>query len=156
MYKIHTSVHIICRIVPHPDIPTRLTARPGLLDRIGIGLSGLCVLHCLLMPLAIATLPLWGMALHAHELVHPIFAGMLIPVTGLAVRTTRRNLPGDRRIPVFLLSGLAVILLAFSLHAPLGELVEAVLTLIGSSLLISGHVLNWRARTQHGAACEIA
>ncbi len=142
--------------MPPPDIPAPLAARPGLLDRIGIGLSGLCMLHCLLMPLAIATLPLWGIALHAHELVHPVFAAVLIPVTGLAARTSMRSFPRERLIPVLMVSGLVVILLAFGLHGPLGEMAEAVLTLIGSSLLIAGHVLNWRARARDGAACEIA
>jgi hypothetical protein len=41
-----------------------------LLDRAAIGLSSLCIVHCLLVPLAVASLPFLGQALPAGEAVH--------------------------------------------------------------------------------------
>ena len=61
-----------------------LAAKPGLADRLGLVVSGACVVHCLLVPVVIATLPLWPLADVLHGWLHPVVALILVPTTLVA------------------------------------------------------------------------
>ncbi len=115
-------------------------------DRLGIWISGLCAIHCLLMPVVIATLPLWSSTLHLHAWTHLVFAALLIPVTVFAVRGAYQA-HRPQSILVLLVSGLVLVVGAALFHETLGEVGEALVTLVGSVLLIVGHWRNWRTRT---------
>lgn len=119
--------------------------RSGRWDRIGIWLSGLCALHCLVVPVALALLPLWPVALRWHDWAHVAFAVLLVPVTLVAMwGAHRRERPWG--IPFSLGLGLLLVLLAIAARASLGEVGETLVTLTGSILLITGHWRNWRGR----------
>ncbi len=119
---------------------------PGLWDRVGISVSGICLVHCLLLPVALAALPLWPVFATVHAWLHPVFALLLVPTTLLAlVGSYRQHRQND--IVVLLGAGLVLILVAgFLGHEAPGALTETVLTVLGSGLLITGHWRNWRAR----------
>ena len=94
---------------------------------------------------------MWSAALDIHEWLHPLFAALLIPTTVIA------GIAGFRRhrsywIIAVLATGLLIIVLTgILLHDALGTTREIVFTSIGSIILISGHLLNWKAR--HQLAC---
>lgn len=117
-------------------------------DRAGVVLSGLCAVHCLLTPLALAALPLWPVASGAHAWLHPVFAVLLVPVTLFALRGRRR---GSRTTVLLLSFGLLVVLLATLAHDALGRTSETAAILLGSGLLIAGHIRNARHREVHHA-----
>ena len=117
-------------------------SKPGFWDRIGIGLSGVCAIHCLLVPVIVALIPLWPAFEEFHQYTHLIFFIAIAPAVYLSLRR-RHNSP---RITVLLLSGLFVIFLAWYFNEMLGEYGEAGITLVGSILLISGHWLNFKAK----------
>lgn len=123
-------------------------SRSTLWDRIGIGVSGLCAVHCLLMPLALAALPLWPAAYALHEWLHPALAALLVPVTVLAMRNGLRE-GGGRPAATLLGVGLGLVLAAWLIHDAVGEPGEVAMTLSGSALLITGHWLNWRSGHRH-------
>ena len=100
-------------------------------------LSGLCAVHCLLMPAVLLVLPLWRGAHVLHEIVHPVLSIILVPVT---IRAMRRSVDGVR----WLQAGLAAVWAALPVHALLGETAGLALTLVGSALLIAGHRCNLR------------
>lgn len=131
-------------------VPTTISS-PTILqttwDRLGIGLSGLCALHCLALPLLIALLPLWSFGETLHTWLHPVFAVLLIPVTWFAVRSVYRE-KRPRRIAGYLIVGLALVWLAIPAHLLLGELSETLVTLVGSLFLIAGHWQNWKTHSQ--------
>lgn len=113
-------------------------------DRIGMVLSGVCVVHCLALPVVLSLLPVlpFGEALHAW--MHPVIAVLLVPTTMLAMATARRR-HGDRAVLWLLSAGLFVILVAGVLgHIVPGEWTETLITVAGSALLISGHWRNYR------------
>lgn len=119
-------------------------------DRVGLSLSGICIAHCLLLPVAVSLLPMWSAALDIHDWLHPLFAALLIPTTIIAgIAGFRRH--HNRWIIGVLISGLVIIVLTgILLHDALGTTREIAFTSIGSLILISGHLLNWRARHQLG------
>ena len=110
-------------------------------DRLGIGLSGLCAIHCLFFPVVIALLPMWPVAESLHQWTHPILFLLVAPTVYFALRHKQ----SDHRIPWFLYVGLVVIAAAWLLHDWVGSWGESIITLIGSALLIGGHWLNFKA-----------
>jgi len=111
-------------------------------DRLGIGLSGLCAAHCLLMPMALSLLPLWPALQAVHAWVHPALLVLILPVVLGALRRTRRA--GHVVTAALLGLGFLVLVAAWWGHDVWGAVGERLGTLAGSALLITGHVLNWR------------
>ena len=55
------------------------SGRPRVLDQVAVALSGLCLLHCLLLPFAIAILPFLGQFSDDH--LHAEMLVVVIPVS---------------------------------------------------------------------------
>jgi hypothetical protein len=117
-------------------------SKPGFWDRVGIGLSGICAIHCLLVPVIVALIPLWPAFEEYHEYTHLIFFIAIAPAVYLSLRKKHHS----PKITIYLLAGLSVIFLAWFFNAELGEYGEAGITLIGSILLIMGHWLNYKSK----------
>ena len=106
-------------------------------DWAGVCLSGLCVIHCIATPLLLASAVVW----FASEWVHASFLIVLVPIAIMAVRGAY---PSDKkRWVIFLFSaGLLLLGLAVAVGESMGEVAEISLTLMGSMLLIAGHLQN--------------
>ncbi len=121
-------------------------------DRLGIWLSGICLVHCLLLPITLFLLPLGAMLLTWHEDVHLAFALLLVPTTLLAFYQGYRC-HHQKRVLGWFGVGLSLVLLAsFPGHDVLGVIGGTAVTMLGSGLLIWGHWQNWRLR----AHCDVA
>lgn len=117
-------------------------------DRIGIVLSSLCAIHCLATPLLILLLPVMGEFFHA-EWVHILMAVVILPVGLFAFWSGYKH---HRQVKVLSLGvlGLAMICAASVLPHEWVEVMEHdVVTIIGSFVLITAHVLNRRACLCH-------
>ena len=142
-YSVYIVFLDLC-LMSSASAPTT-TLAPGRWDRIGVIVSSVCLVHCLLLPIIVATLPLWPLGESLHVWLHPVFALLLIPITLMAIRSGLRK-HGQKAPGLLLGSGLLVILgAALWGHATPGFAAESMLTLAGSGLLISGHWRNWRA-----------
>lgn len=119
------------------------------LDRWGIALSFLCLLHCVATPLILLSLPLMARYYLAHPWFHLLLALVIIPVGGLAfVRGFRHH----QRSSILLLGflGLVIITVApFLVHALKYNLNEPVLMVLGSVALITAHLRNQKACRCH-------
>ncbi|KPP93194.1 MerC domain-containing protein [Erythrobacter sp. HL-111] len=115
-----------------------------LLDRFGIALSGLCLVHCLALPVALALLPVLSASALGRvaeaEWLHAVLLVPVVLVSGWVL--------GRRAIAVRWLG--PILLLAFGAMG--GALLvgeewqEQALTIGGASLLILAHAVNLRAR----------
>lgn len=115
-------------------------------DRIGIGVSVVCAIHCLLFPVVVALLPIVPLAGDSYHWVHPLFLLLIVPTVFYAARRSHY----DRRILIWLLSGLLLVTLGWlGGHGWGWRWVETVLTLLGSVALVRGHWRNYR----HHQAC---
>lgn len=123
----------------------------SLFDASAIGLSLLCLIHCLLLPVAAALLPMLAIWSEA-EWVHLLFVALAAPLAGLALWRSHRQHPLPR-----LLVLLAVLGLGGLLSGALGwprESLETPLTVAGSLLLATAHIWNWHRRPRkHSIAC---
>lgn len=109
-------------------------------DRAGIVLSALCLLHCV-APVAAAVLPSLALVVADRDWVHSVFAVALALIAPAAfVPGYRRH--RNRRIIFPATAGLALVMLAAS--AVVGDGAEALVTVLGSGLLVLAHGLNHR------------
>ena len=115
------------------------SAPSSLLDASAISLSGLCLAHCLALPLVAALSPLaatWAEA----EWVHGVAIGLAAPLSGLAL--WRRGQSAS--VILMSMAGLSLMALGVA-HWPSHD-IETPITVAGSLLLAGGHFLNWRRR----------
>ncbi|WP_350354137.1 MerC domain-containing protein [Fodinibius roseus] len=115
-----------------------------------MGLSGLCAIHCLLVPIFVSLLPLYPVAEYIHEWTHPVLLMLIIPAVYFSIR------PGYEYnfITALLLSGLSILFLTWGLHDWLSQKEETWVTFLGSMLLIGGHWLNYKSHSAR--ACSVA
>lgn len=114
--------------------------REGRLDRIAIGLSGLCLAHCLATSVIVALLASVG-GFFLSPLFHEIGLGFAILLAAIALGHGARS--HGMRLPLLIgFLGLGVMSCALILgHGWL----EAPLTMTGVSILAVGHLMNYRA-----------
>lgn len=109
-------------------------------DASAMALSGLCLVHCLALPLLASLLPLLGRWSQA-EWVHLVFAGMAVPLSSYTLWRAHRR----RALPVGMwamaIAGLSGLLLgAVGWPAPA---LETPVTVAGSLLVAGTHLWNW-------------
>jgi peptidoglycan/LPS O-acetylase OafA/YrhL len=121
---------------PHIDSMT--------IDGMAIAISALCVLHCLVAPIAVLVFPILATSLWASHEFHAWLLALILPSSALALWLgCRRHRSG--LILGLGLAGMAVLVLA----AVLGPQAltgpgEVLVTALGGALLAAGHVLNFR------------
>jgi len=109
------------------------------LDKVGMALSALCAVHCILSIVLIASLGLGG-----HVLLNPAIhrIGLLLAVLVAAVAIGSGALRHRQPVPfVVAMTGLSFMGGALAVGHGVEE---AVLTVIGVVLVAAGHVLNLR------------
>ncbi|MDF7822868.1 MerC domain-containing protein [Pontiellaceae bacterium B12227] len=57
----------------------------GILDRLAIGMAVVCGIHCLMMPIIIALLPIVTASFFAHEHFHLWMLLFVLPTTGFSI-----------------------------------------------------------------------
>ena len=121
---------------PPPAAPPR-----HWLDIAAISASGLCLIHCLALPLVIAALPSIGGAI-AGSATHWVLLAFAVPVSLWVL--TRDPWPA-RRVPLGLgLAGLS--LMTVGVAGFEGSPAETWLTVAGVSLVAAAHFVRWRRR----------
>lgn len=125
---------------------TPSTSRRG--DLIGMGLSGLCLVHCVLLGPLLALLPMVSRELlpgweSGPEWFHAVLLFPIIIVSGPVL------LRGARSNPLIGAIGAAALALIGGALLVELEATERALTIAGSLLLVSAHVLNLRRKHRH-------
>lgn len=128
-------------------------ARLGGWDLAGVVLSGICLVHCTLLPVLLALLPVVGAHYHGDERLHMLVTVLVVPVALLALALGFRR-HGVAWIPALGAVGLVMILAAPIYHESLGEVLEGAVTAVGGLGLVAAHLANRRASTHdHAAEC---
>jgi hypothetical protein len=114
-------------------------------DRIGMGLSILCALHCLVTPMIILSIPFLARYYLAHPLFHFLLAAAIIPVGLVAFFSGIRH-HHNWWVLVLGLPGLALVTgTPYMVHIQHLPWNEPFLMVVGSLLLVSAHLLNRRS-----------
>jgi hypothetical protein len=121
--------------------PAGRTALYRRLDQVGIGLAGLCAVHCLATLMVISALGLGGHIFLFDENIHRIGLALALAVAGMAIGW---GLQRHGRVLPFAIALGGIALMAAALLVPHG-VDEFLLTLTGVALVSVGHLLNLRA-----------
>jgi hypothetical protein len=114
----------------------------GILDRAAIALSGLCVLHCLAMPLVLLALPFVGELTPGH--FHLQMLVVVVPVSTIALSLGYRR---HRRMSILIAGGVGLAMLFVGgtwMHSEIGIIADRATTIAGSLVLASAHFYNSR------------
>lgn len=122
-------------------------ARP---DLYAAGLSMLCVLHCVALPVLAAFMPMVAQAAES-ELVHKLLVIAAVPVS-LRVVWQARSVTGNRLFFGVVFTGLALLLLAAFAEAI--SAYEQPITVLGGTLLMSAHIWHWMRKCGGGSVAS--
>ena len=118
--------------------------KQSVLDRVSIGVSTLCAIHCALLPIILATVPAFShLSADNHEF-HIALVALIVPMSVIAgfMGCAKHK---DKLVLAGIASGLAILLFAaFFGHDFLGEFGEKVVTVIASFILVFSHWRNYK------------
>lgn len=120
-----------------------------LTDKFSIGLSLLCAIHCLVLPLMLALLPSLTILQLDNETVHYWMLAAVLPISVYALTMGCKQHNNYR---LFVLGGIGLALLFMAVllgEDRIGEWGEKILTLFGATLVAIGHFLNFRLCQSH-------
>ena len=109
-------------------------------DGLAICLSGLCIIHCLALPIAASLMPIFG-SLAENEWIHKALVIATPFVIGAALY---RSCPGRDRVTFLAIAVTGVVLLFAAAFVHELHDYETPLTVIGALILAGAHVFRWR------------
>ena len=125
---------------------TKNYKKSKLVDVTGITASMVCIVHCLLTPMALVMLPfLSTLAMFQHDVTHMLLLGIVTPLILWTVYSVCRE-HGHKLC--FISATAAVFALSFMTLALFFHEWETILTIIGALILMSIHFIHLYAKTK--------
>ena len=120
--------------------------RSTTLDKFGVLLSGICILHCLITPVLITLLPVITLSSFIEELLfHQLMLWLVLPTSCIALFIGCRKHRDFNIVITGILGMCILIFVAFWGHDFLGETQERIASSVGGIVVAISHVLNYRA-----------
>ena len=112
------------------------------IDKVAIGLSTVCTVHCLLLPIILVMLPALSTNIFGDEIFHQWLLIAVIPTSLIALTMGCRQ-HKNLSVMIFGLLGLAILIpTAFFGHELLGEAGEKIASVLGAAFIALGHIRN--------------
>ncbi|MBU2976874.1 MerC domain-containing protein [Alteromonas sp. C1M14] len=131
-----------------------MTKTQALTDKLSIGLSVACTIHCLALPLLMTIVPAMAALGLDDERFHFWMIIAVIPCSVLALAHGCRQ---HKKYPLIAVvaTGLTLLVLALFAGERFGEVAEKMLTVTGALFVATGHGLNyWYCRKSKKDNCE--
>ncbi len=112
-------------------------------DKYAIGLSAICVVHCLVTPIAVIMLPALGATFLEDERFHYGILFLVIPTSLYALSLGCRKHGRNEILGIGLIGLLVLSSVLFISEETLGEIGEKVVTVIGAVIVALAHVRNY-------------
>lgn len=124
-----------------------------LTDKLAIGLSIACSIHCLVLPIILVLLPSLGALNLDNESFHIWMVIAVLPISlfSLFIGCNKHK---DYKLLAFGLLGLAFLVMALLLEDAIGEIGEKAFTLIGSIIIALVHFRNFRLCQKKEQECH--
>ncbi|HIE85311.1 MAG TPA: MerC domain-containing protein [Gammaproteobacteria bacterium] len=113
------------------------------MDTAAVVLSGVCMLHCLALPIALTILPIVNVTLLDESTFHLIMMAVILPISIIALTIGCRQ-HKDKLTLVLGTVGLGILTItAIFGHDLLGLTGERIVTSIGGLILAAAHIQNY-------------
>lgn len=140
---LHGYCAITCALMSSPINSTDQKRR--YLDTVAAVLSGVCMLHCLALPLVFTLLPIVNVSLLSEQTFHLVMIVFILPVSVVALSIGCRQ---HKDLTTFVLGTIGLSILTFTAvagHTLFGVTGERLVTSLGGLILASAHIQNYRA-----------
>ena len=112
------------------------------LDKVAIGFSAICALHCIFLPVALIFLPALSTTFLGSEDFHKALLYFVVPTSIIALFLGCK-MHGKNHVYVYGAVGVGTLLItSFFGHDLFGESGEKLLTLLGAGIISLGHIKN--------------
>ena len=108
------------------------------LDIASMGLSGLCVIHCLALPFLVAALPMLGVFTH-NDIVHQVLILIAVPLSLWTIISSG----AWRQWQVSVAVGVGLTLLAIAAFVSALEAYEVYISVAGATCVAGAHLINY-------------
>lgn len=116
-------------------------------DKAAMGLSLLCVMHCILTPILLVSLPaLTGSAILESEVIHLTLLFAVVPVSLFSLWIGYRSHQRLKIVTIGIIGLVVLVAAALLEHEISSKLLAAIATSIGAGLVAYSHFLNLRQR----------
>lgn len=129
------------------------------LDKLAVALSGICLIHCLVVPIALTLLPIASINTLSEDIIfHQLMLWLIIPTSTIALFLGCRK---HKRATIIVsgITGLCILIFAaIAGHEWLSISAEKGMTVAGGLILALSHIFNYRAcqaTTCASPNCEI-
>lgn len=120
----------------------RPSTHNGVLDHLAITLSGLCLVHCLMLPVIIVALPILAQWNDSHFHTQMLIVVVPVSLFAYALAYPRHR---NKTIIAWGIAGIAIMFVGGTIaHANYGIVADALLTMAGSLILAASHFFNNR------------
>lgn len=116
----------------------------SIFDSCAVGISAVCALHCLALPVVLIAFPLLGTTVLADELFHAMLLWVILPSSLIAIILARRRHPDSAVVALVGAGALVLIAGAFWAHDNAAPWVDTAMSLTGGALVAAGHIRNFR------------
>lgn len=127
--------------------------KTAIADKTAVGLSFVCAIHCLAMPILVTVLPALSGLPFADESFH---FWMILAVIPISVYALSLGCKKHKRYRFLIIGFVGLTFMGSAVilgHDYLGEMGEKTLTVIGVVIVAIGHMLNFRS-CQHEDNCS--
>jgi hypothetical protein len=117
------------------------------LDGAAVGLSGLCLLHCLALPFVVGVLPMLMPFAESHLHAQMLYFAVPLSVVAIGIGFARHRSP---RVVIAAAAGLTLLIVGATVaHGSLGIVADRLFTVSGSLILAAAHLWNGLLSRRH-------
>jgi hypothetical protein len=117
------------------------------LDGAAIGLSGLCLLHCLALPFFAGALPMLMPFSESHLHAQVLYFAVPLSAVAIGIGYARHSNP---RVVLAAIAGLSLLVVGATVaHSSLGVVADRTFTISGSLVLAGAHLWNGLLSRRH-------
>ena len=117
------------------------------LDGAAIGLSGVCLLHCLALPFFVGAVPMLMPFTESHLHAQMLYFAIPLSIVAIGIGFARHREP---RVVLAALAGLSLLVAGATVaHGSLGIIADRLFTICGSIVLAAAHLWNGLLSRRH-------
>ena len=117
------------------------------LDGAAVGLSGLCLLHCLALPFLAAVMPMLMPFTESHLHAQMLYFAVPLSIIAVGIGYSRHRSP---RVVIAAAAGLTLLVFGATVaHGSLGIVADRLFTITGSLVLAAAHLWNGLLSRRH-------
>jgi hypothetical protein len=111
-------------------------------DGLGVLLSGICLVHCLVLPIAVGLVPLLGIGILGHQQFHQVLIFLVLPTSAIGLSLGYRRHHRSYILAIGIVGVAILVAIALFAHELVDSRAEIIIASVGGIIVASSHILN--------------